>query len=190
MNIISISGKKHSGKTTVATLAKEILQGYDSDLDVAIFNWADALKQEVCDACKITPLYLEENKANFRLILQGWGTDFRRRLCGTNYWVERLLFKLAKIPHDNNTIIIIPDTRFINEIEALRQLSAIMWKVDRSKEFVDNGYRLIPQDTDTHQSETEWEVFNKWDKVIENYNSLGHLRSTVRSALESCRLIK
>lgn len=139
MKIIGITGYKQSGKDTVAELlAKQYLPKRTVRL-----GFADALKQEVCSAFRISREYLEQNKKNFRLILQGVGTDYRRVLCGEDYWVLKWMQAanaLVPIPD----ILICSDVRFHNEANTIKQLGGVLIRVNRPGVF-----------TDGHASETE-----------------------------------
>lgn len=167
MIIISLSGKKQSGKTTVATILKSELEKTNPDIPVYILSWADALKEEVCKACGVSLEFLEKNKPNFRLILQGWGTEFRRDLCNPDYWVERLFQKLVKFP--DKCFIIIPDTRFKNEYDKLKYVGARLYKVVRETYL-----------EDIHSSETELDEIKEWDLLIRNETSVEDLTNFIK----------
>lgn len=178
MKILSLSGKKQSGKTTTARLIKDILLAYDSDLEIQILNFADSLKEEVAMACGVSLNYLESHKSNFRLILQGWGTEFRRDLVSEDYWISRLFQKIKNLDSD---IIIIADVRFLNEYGSLLSVGAKMWLIKRELEFTT---------LDKHQSETELDGMKDWDHIIDNSKSLLELKVAIKSGLEKCGIIK
>src|SRR6185369_9164711 len=110
LTVIGISGKKQSGKDT---LAKHIANL--STLPVTRLAFADALKEEVAKACGVAVQFVELNKEDFRPMLQWWGTDFRRKFNGDNYWVNKLLLKLNEYGNDKPEIVVIPDVRFQSE---------------------------------------------------------------------------
>lgn len=136
--LIGISGKKRSGKDT---LCQSLLNRLDNSVRVA---FADQLKEEVAEACGVSLEYLEHHKANFRYILQGWGTEFRRQLTGLNYWIEQLDNCVAAW-HLGSDFIIIPDVRFQNEHAYVKQNGGIMIRINRPDMV----------STDTHPSETD-----------------------------------
>lgn len=139
MFIIGIAGKKRSGKDEVC---KALMDKFSETKRCVRVGFADALKQEVAEACDVTLNDIERNKENFRLILQGWGTDFRRSLHGKNYWIHIVEQTIASLPKD--TVVIIPDVRFNNELEFVLNNGGMLIKVVRP-DLVDN---------DTHASET------------------------------------
>src|SRR4051812_39925606 len=112
MNLIGISGKKQSGKDTVAGM----ICNYLAPLKCARVGFADALKEEICEMYKIVPGFLSDNKKHFRLIMQGHGTDYRRELFGQDYWILKLEKKLTEL-HDDIHTVVIPDVRFKIEAE-------------------------------------------------------------------------
>lgn len=128
--IIGISGKKQSGKDETYKLIVKWFKANRPTINVHRIAFADALKQEVARACGVTEDYLERNKESFRLILQGWGTDFKRRLVKDSYWIEKYYRKTLAI-ENNDDVIITPDVRFLNEYNTLKGVGAYLWRVDR-----------------------------------------------------------
>jgi len=116
-------------------------------------------------------------------MLQFWGTDFRRKLCDENYWVNVIDQWIKKIRDNSenvlyngkNVYICIPDTRFKNEYEYLKTLPSTSYigvfaKVERFK----NKTRFVASDRDPmHESEVnlddvEPEYVIKNDKTLKN----------------------
>jgi len=93
-------------------------------------------------------------------MLQAWGTNYRRKYCDTDYWVKAGL-ESAKVKgkdSDSNSpfVIFIPDTRFINELDALRFNNGYYWEIQRTEP---DGSRFIAQDRDpNHPSEIELDI--------------------------------
>lgn len=169
MHIIGITGLKRSGKDTIADfMLKELAK-----LNPAKVGFADALKKEIATAIGKSREYIEENKDNFRLIMQGWGTDFRRKLCGEDYWVRKMIAQIS-MHHDIGTkVIIIPDVRFLNEAQLIRMLEGKIVGVVRG----------ITDAKDSHLSETELKDI-KFDCLIENEGSLEDLQKKTKEALK------
>lgn len=89
-------------------------------------------------------------------ILQFWGTNFRRKFCDMNYWVGRTFKKINELL-DSTKFIIIPDTRFINEVEAIHDHNGLYIKVMRTHA---DGSAYIANDRDpNHASEIELENY-------------------------------
>jgi len=90
-------------------------------------------------------------------ILQFWGTGFRRSLCGEEYWVDKTMETIKEIDnrYGNNieqpAIILIPDTRFLNELSAITRNNGYYIDLVRLNE---DGTRFIATDRDpNHASE-------------------------------------
>lgn len=87
-------------------------------------------------------------------ILQIWGTDIRRNYFDPDYWVKRLEKKLQAISLlPGNHLVLIPDTRFLNELALIINYGGYYVEVARINE---DGSRYIAKDRDPqHRSETE-----------------------------------
>jgi hypothetical protein len=163
--LIGICGLKKSGKDTVASILSRALLPQRT----VRIGFADALKEEVARSLGVTPDYINSNKDNFRLILQGWGTDFRRKLHGEDYWIQKWLSKVAKWPDDVDNILV-PDVRFQNEYDVIKELNGVIIRVVRDDI---NG-------NDGHQSERESEGFDPDIRILNN-QSLNDLDREVRT---------
>lgn len=171
-HIIGLAGLKKSGKDEVCSIiSKHCKHTYR-------LGFADALKEEIGQAVGQEIDYINSHKDNFRLIMQGWGTDFRRKLHGDDYWVRKLGNKLL---HLSNTyqLIIIPDVRFQNEVNFIKALNGEVWNVVR-----------FPGTTDAHPSETELINYDKFDCVVDNTGTLEQLEVRVKMQLLNNGFIK
>ena len=171
--IVALSGKKQSGKNTVAALLAKL-----SRVKCVEIGFADSLKLEVAKGCGVTVAYIEENKPMFRLILQGWGTEFRRSL-NPNYWLKGFMVKMYHLLLVEETeLIIVTDMRFLNEYSLCNELGAVMVRVER------NG--LLE---DSHSSETSLDK-EKFHFRINNDSDLKHLEEECVKLLKEIKLIK
>lgn len=89
-------------------------------------------------------------------VLQIWGTDFRRKFFGYDFWVKMTMNLVEQmlereIPPD---FIIIPDTRFYNEVEAVRNAGGDYVKVYRRNPKTGEQF-LATDRNNNHVSETE-----------------------------------
>ena len=110
--IITISGKAESGKDTSAQMLKEQLE--DLGYNVLICHYADLLKF----ICKNFFDWDGQKNEEGRTLLQRVGTEGVRKY-NPNYWVEFILEILAFFP-DEWDFVLIPDARFPNEINLLK----------------------------------------------------------------------
>lgn len=161
--IIAFSGKKKHGKSTAAKILSQNLP------TATTAAFADALKREVAEACGISEEYLNAHKENFRLIMQGWGTDFRRTLCGRDYWVERMAERIPVLKTQHR-FIIIDDCRFGNEAELVRQSGGKVFRVIRP------GL----DDSDAHESECDLDDY-QFDDVIINDGDIVRLELAIKT---------
>lgn len=168
MIIISISGKKRSGKDTVASFIQEWLILNKYSRPVFKRAWADALKEEVAIAFGVTVQFIEEHKEEFRAILQWWGTDSRRKFKGDRYWIDKMCKNLQELPR--KSLVIIPDTRFPNEIEAVNLAEGFTIRVVRD-------FPVTLKPVDLHVSETALDNYQHWSIVINNNGSLESTRA-------------
>jgi hypothetical protein len=164
MKVIGITGYKKSGKTTVAEQLRLLALPACS----YHINFADAVKNEVCVAFRISREYLEAHKDNYRLILQGVGTDVGRKLRGETYWIQKWLETLNKLPLPLPELIVCSDLRFLNEAEAIRQLGGKIIRVYRQG-----------TGSDGHASETELDRI-ECDYELVNNGSLDDLRNKLK----------
>jgi hypothetical protein len=174
--VIGISGKKGSGKSTVASEIERLAPGqfveetFAKPLKQAIpilFNWEDrdlndgVVKATVDERWGVTP----------RFVLQDMGTDYLRKTFGQDFFVKNLKHRLERDGCPPR--VIISDLRFKNEAEMLRYEGAFLWRIERP------GL----ESTDTHPSETDLDDWKDWDFVIQNNASLEHLHDLVYFAL-------
>ncbi len=112
MRVFGVTGSLHSGKDAfyqaVRAHAPAVLRR----------AFGDDLKAEVATACGVTVDYINAHKETFRPILQWWGTDFRRRLHGEDYWIRKMAAALATLPAA--AVVFITDVRFPNEAALVR----------------------------------------------------------------------
>lgn len=171
MFLLGITGRKRAGKNTAGKIVEECLTPHK----IVSIAFADSLKEEVGLATNRTIQFIDEHKDNFRLILQGWGTDFRRNLCDTNYWVHRWL---DKVYHTNGVYgIIATDVRFLNEAKAIHELGGLIWRITRPSDCL----------LDKHPSEVEMDNI-KVDETFSNDGSLGELRSKIVDSIKKWKV--
>lgn len=98
------------------------------------------------------------------LLLQLWGTDIRRKLFSENFWVDIVREKIHAIKSsEGKSLILIPDTRFKNEYQMIKDEGGYYVEVVRINE---NGQIFSAPDRDTrHKSETDLDDV-KYDYLI------------------------
>ena len=145
VNIVLISGKAGVGKDTLATELKNVLK--DKNYSVKIMHFADLVKY----TCKTFFDWDGVKDDNGRHLLQYIGTDVARNY-REDFWVNYIkdMILMTKGRWD---YILIPDTRFPNEIECfldLKKEEFNMVAVRVEREFDSS----LTEENASHSSET------------------------------------
>jgi hypothetical protein len=168
MIIIGLTGYKQAGKTTVARLISDELPNQCRHV-----NFADAVKREVAKACDTEVDFIEKNKSDFRVMLQWWGTDFRRKFKGDDYWLEQWLRTIHALPYKPQ-ILLCSDVRFLNEARLIRELGGTIIRVNRDT-----------VSSDGHLSEMEHLQIHA-DFTISNNDNIEQLTKQTHEKLTLC----
>jgi hypothetical protein len=171
--IISCSYKKRVGKDTFCRIVQELYP----DKKVVRIAFADELKDEL-DTILLIPNGLsrrmfedESVKEIARPLLQGWGT-IRREFCDKNYWVKRAFWKMT----DKDTIYIITDARYLNEIEYINSQGGHTVHIKRE---------LAVDPLSTHSSETELDNYHHlFEYTIENNGSEAEFKEKIKDLMQ------
>jgi hypothetical protein len=142
MKIVTISAKAQHGKDYTATLLKNGLE--DKGYSVLVTHYADLLKY----ICKQFFDWDGKKDEYGRTLLQKVGTEGVRAV-KPDYWVDFIIDILKFFPNEWDYVII-PDTRFPNEIEKMRkEFDTISVHVSRP-----NFENFLTEEQRQHPSET------------------------------------
>ena len=180
MKLYGLSGRKRSGKDTVAS----ILADADPE-NVYLLGFADDLKAQ-CSMIFGIPLphFYDDNKKDAKTEkypdrsprdLAKWLGAVMRQF-SDSFWLDRVSDKIAKIRERNeNAIVVITDVRYLNEA---------IWvnKMDGELVYINAEERLGPnQDTDAsetsfagiiqHYKDNDWKY-----NTVHNNKTLDYLR--------------
>lgn len=161
---------------------------HDKDLAVAILYWmseAEGVSEEIDysrtgeDESVIRyVLHRHRMKGKDGLLLQWWGTDYRRSHFGQDYWVSRLMER-ASASLKGGKSVVIDDTRFPNEVEAVRLCKeadrVISIRIEREHPLEDTGR------DDAHESENMLNTYLDWDMTLHNEGSIDQLYATFKA---------
>jgi len=195
--IIGVCGLIGSGKGTVADLlverhgfAKVSFADSLKDCVAAVFGWPRELLEgdteesrrwrEQVDGWWADRLGMP--KLTPRWALQYWGTEVCRNGFHNDIWVASLENRMRA----SGRSYVIPDTRFPNEINAIRSLRGSVWHVTRGENpaWFDAFVRDGIEPTDVHESEWRW-ARGGFDRVIRNDGTLAELGEIVEECLRA-----
>jgi hypothetical protein len=176
--IIGIYGPLRSGKDTLAQLLIEDNQTYKRRA------FADKVKEIVTSLAGV-PLawaYEEDHKNEFLPLwgmtlgnmLQQVGTNALREHFDQDVWVKATLSDYVPTMH-----LVIPDMRFPNECDAIRERGGILVKITGDP----SGQGATSTRDKTHPSETALLGWTDWDYQIVNDGTLHDLRNHVGNIL-------
>ena len=123
----------------------------------------------------------DDHKHHFRLLLQYWGTEYRRAQ-DDQYWLKAWALRLQDLVKKGVKIVCAPDVRFPNEHDFLMQNGAYLYKVTRPS--LDDG-------SDLHASETALDGEDVyWDDEIVNDGTLDEYKHKVIDSLSMRDLLE
>lgn len=185
---IALCGKANSGKNTAANCIVNSLIDIDGKLPKFIYAFADPIKEMLKLMFPQIPkkhLYKSSqfrneiilgaidklgNPLTIRQALLDIGTGLGRSYKDT-VWLDAFDSRCNKIK-GNKGILIVPDLRFYNEFEFLKNKGFYIIKINRVTNSVIN-----------HSSETEQDKIpiNQFNYVIDNNKSLEELKLTIKN---------
>lgn len=145
MKYIGICGKMGTGKDYIAS---NIIMPYIDTIllkKCIIWSLADQLKVNVMveNNVKYDELYIAKTRES-RKLLQEKGTEMGRNIYGKDIWVRYLDAWSKVLQHKGYEFVIIPDVRFIEEIEYIKQKHGLIFKIDAPNR---NKQRIEKEDT-------------------------------------------
>ena len=160
--VVGISGKAHSGKSTVSEM---LVQKYGFER----LAFGDTLKWLVNRYFDIPvhELWVDKKKPEVRKLLQSVG-DLMRCEVEEQYFVRVIEMALK----DHEGFVAIEDVRYSNEVDMLKNNGGILIKIDR-----EDGPK-VEYGAD-HSSETDLDDFEEWDYIIKNFGTVGDLHNKV-----------
>ena len=201
--IIGICGLIGSGKGTVGDILVE--QGFTKvsfadklkDGVATIFGWNRAMLEGDTDESRNwreqpDDFWTQETGRNItpRIVLQEFGTECMRDGFDDSIWVSLLKKQMLDSPGD----YVIPDVRFRNEQDMIRELGGEIWRVQRGDvpewygcAMLDNttGSNLM-ESYDVHVSEYKWiDMNNKFNSTIYNNSTLEQLKQLVLNEISN-----
>lgn len=163
MKVVCISGHAQHGKDTLAQMMRRCLWGFGQR--VLIIHNADLLKF----MCRQLFGWDGVKDERGRTLLQYVGTDVVRAQC-PDFWVDYIA-NVLKLFNGQWDYVLIPDCRFPNEIDALRNAGFDVVHVGVIRDNFDNGLTAEQME---HPSETALDDRTP-DEVVHNAGALADL---------------
>ena len=173
MRILTISGKAESGKDTTAQQLRDELE--DLGYGVLICHYADLLKY----ICKQYFGWDGKKNDEGRAILQKVGTDTIRKK-NPEFWID-FVATILEFFADEWDYVLIPDARFPNEIESMRQRGYDVKSIRIERPNYDNH---LTDEQRQHQSEVALDNY-KFDYHINNPGNMEGLNKEVKKLIEA-----
>ena len=153
MKIIALSGKRESGKTTVADYLA-------ANHGAVKLSFAKTLREEVVSfGYKHELIFGKPTHPDVRNLLIAHGS--LRRMQDQDYWIDRMFKTMTDLPHD--ALVVVDDVRYWNEAERLGRAAATLVRVV----MADPLYRMdFIRGVDDHVSETDLDQWSEWDDMI------------------------
>lgn len=179
MKIIGISGRAGAGKDEIAKILRR--HGYYR------IAFADALKGAAQDIFSLSWDQLYGNEKEIvdprwdkspRQILQLLGTEAVRGVFGEDTWIKALRFKIEALREREGEAyngvhtlrgFVIPDVRFVNEADAVRDWGGEVWRVERPGIVAVNA----------HASEVALDDYAAFTRTVRNDGTIYDLRDTI-----------
>lgn len=172
--ILAFAGRKQSGKSTGAEYVKTVFEQQNKNKVCKIYSFADPLKTGICmdifgltyDQCygsdedknTMTDLVWNNEPLTARRAMEVIGTDICRSL-KNSVWVDATL---NKIQRDDVDLAIIPDCRFPNEVDAIKNRGGLVIRLG-----LDPFSSTSLSESALDQNNYDW---NNFDIVINNSN--------------------
>ena len=164
MKVILISGHAQNGKDTAAGFIKKYLE--DHGERVQIMHYADLLKF----ICKEYFGWNGLKDERGRKMLQHVGTDVIRRRY-PDFWVEWLTSLIEALSYEWDYVII-PDTRFPNEVDLMKDMYDECWHIRVVRPWFESP---LTEEQRSHPSETALDDYEP-DFMLYNDGTLDDLK--------------
>ena len=182
--VIGIGHKLGSGKDTFAGFLAEAAHAVGKV--ATIRHFADPLKEGIgrhIFGLTDRQMYTEAGKSEIdlfwkmapRVILQKAGSEAMRGTFGPYIWTS-VFERWCQANGSGFHLIIVPDVRFLSEVETARRLGGILIRVDRLR---------VHNTAGRHISETELEMYTGWDYIINNSTDLTSLQQAANDCIKS-----
>lgn len=184
MRLLAFSGRKQSGKDTLGNfLVEKGMNLFGGGVKVTKLGWADPLKRMIGDLFQIPDNWLwgtDEDKNNLTSVIRGnlphyvggnnfdqvltvrelmqqFGTEIIRKM-NSDAWVNA---SMAKLDREKLDFVVFIDTRFPNEVNAIKDRGGKVIRLTRNEDSFSNHESELILDRENY----DWSNF---DIVLDN----------------------
>ena len=170
--IIILSGKAKAGKNIVADIIKEY---FNNSIQVAYAYY-------IKDYLKRMNKYNEQEKEQYRSLLQEFGIDFLSKYINPKFLINRVVEDIEVFSYFYD-VIVITDARLIDEIEIPKQKfsNVITIRIER------NNNNILTETEKKHITETGLDNYSNFDYIIENDSTIENLKNQTIDILKGVK---
>lgn len=172
LELFGFSGKMGTGKNYLAEKLFKALLPRKNTLVLAL---ADHFKVDCCakDGVKYQKVFVAKDEET-RKLLQKRGTEEGRAVYGEDIWIRILEIWIRRHHETGVERVIVTDLRFPNEVEWLKSLGGITFRIEAPERNLDRlrheakGDSERMQEIQSHASEIALDGYHGFDYLIEN----------------------
>lgn len=125
-------------------------------------------------------IYIEEFGMTLGQMLQKIGTEVFRDNFDIDTWIKAIFREFDAI-EDDKVVWIVSDTRFINEVESIKDRGGLVFNIDgEGGKGNENSQRDL-----NHRSETSLDDYDDYDYTIENKAGLDEFQANVLECIKT-----
>jgi hypothetical protein len=178
------------GKSTVAAM---LLNLSDDGVELPFAGTLKAMVRTFLSAAALRDdqIHLYENQCkelvipeigvSYRHLCQTLGTEWGRACVAPDIWIRVWGMSVDNLINDGCQLIVVPDVRYRNELEAVRDAGGQIWWVERAE-----AVAAAPARTMAHASEGELCAAD-CDRMLDNNGTLHQLSQKVAGEFEAYR---
>ena len=170
--------------TTIIGIGHKARHGKDSTANHLVKNYG-AVKYSFATGLYTVARALFGMTIKDAPLLQALGTEVGRRN-DDNRWIRTLYYQLQD---DNPSIAVIPDVRFPNEAQFIKDLGGYLIKVSRFND--DLSLFVAPDRLPTHPSETSLDNYEDWDlRILAKTGELNKIYKEIDVFMNDLKLLE
>lgn len=189
MKTICVAGKAQAGKDTVARLIRSLVVWEKPHIETKHTNLADSIKHDIYIDL-LGNNVLNKQSPQTRKALQIIGGELRKvsDTVWLDIWLKNLI-KWRKVCHSPNTLVLVSDIRYHNELKWFRHV--LPTKIDTTVSIIKVvGRGGLCGAEGLHNSETELDTIpdSEYDYIIDNSGTFSELKATIKQLYEDEQL--